>query len=147
MMSLALVPTNNTNSINNTTTNSSTPTDPYLTNDFHPLSLASSEILASLRADESAPDADLYRRLISSSGVGAHRYHVVNGHDGCGEVDSSGSINGGGSAGSSGGGSARQSSSTSSTGGGSTHNGGNVIGSPLGVLRGSCQYNSSSSSS
>ena len=146
MMSLALVPTNNTNDSNNTTTNS-TPTDPYLTNDFHPLSLASSEILAALRADESAPDADLYRRLISSSGVGAHRYHVVNGHDGCGEVDSSGSINGGGSAGSSGGGSARQSSSTSSTGGGSTHNGGNVIGSPLGVLRGSRQYNGSSSSS
>jgi len=53
--------------------------DPYFQNDFYPLQRASSEILSALRTDESAPDADLYRRLISSSGVGAHRYHRVEG--------------------------------------------------------------------
>lgn len=78
--------------------------DPYLTNDFFPLSLASSEILSALRADEAAPDADLYRRLIISSGdttttsggvPSAHRYHLASTNDGLGEVGSSG---GGGAA-------------------------------------------------
>ncbi|KAL7539306.1 hypothetical protein ACHAXR_009165, partial [Thalassiosira sp. AJA248-18] len=126
---------NSTNPNNNSSSN-----DPYLSDDFHPLSLASSEILSALRADESAPDADLYRRLISSSGVGAHRYHVAQGEDGCGEVGSGGgggSSPSGGGGGSSSSGSRGQPSSSSSPG--------NVIGSPLGVLRGSRQYGNKSS--
>ena len=46
---------------------STSTSDPYLTNDFFPLTQASNAILAALRADESAPDADLYRRIASSS--------------------------------------------------------------------------------
>ena len=70
----------------NNATNTTSSADPYLTNDFYPLSLASSEILLALRADEAAPDADLYRRLIISSGdttttsggvPSAHRYHLA----------------------------------------------------------------------
>ena len=41
--------------------------DPYLTDDFYPLKLANESILAALRADESSPDADLYKRLASTS--------------------------------------------------------------------------------
>ncbi|KAL7467449.1 hypothetical protein ACHAXS_007692 [Conticribra weissflogii] len=70
--------------------------DPYIANDFHPLALASNEILNALRDDESAPDADLYRRIISSSSAGSHRYHVVRG-DGTGFVSKSSSRSVGGS--------------------------------------------------
>ena len=59
--------------------------DSYFSDDFRPLALASDEILSALRADECAPDADLYRRLISSSGAASHRYHIVSG-DGTGSV-------------------------------------------------------------
>ena len=41
--------------------------DPFVTNDFFPLNQASNAVLAALRADESSPDADLYRRIASSS--------------------------------------------------------------------------------
>ncbi|KAL7517683.1 hypothetical protein ACHAWF_000147, partial [Thalassiosira exigua] len=52
--------------------------DSYLADDFLPLSLASDEILAALRADESDPDADLYRRLVSGGGgEGGGRYRAV----------------------------------------------------------------------
>ena len=44
-----------------------TQTDPFLTNDFYPLNQAHNAVLAALRADESAPDADLYRRIASTS--------------------------------------------------------------------------------
>jgi len=89
----------------NNATNTTSSADPYLTNDFYPLSLASSEVLLALRADEAAPDADLYRRLIISSGdttttsggvPSAHRYHLASANDGLGEV---GSIGGGAAAG------------------------------------------------
>jgi len=70
--------------------------DPYIANDFHPLALAGKEILNALREDESAPDADLYRRITSSSSAGSHRYHVVHG-DGTGSVSKSSSRSVGGS--------------------------------------------------
>lgn len=137
------------------TTNSSS-NDPYLQNDFYPLQLASSEILSALRADESAPDADLYRRLISSSGVGAHRYHRV---EGCGLGHSFSSRNNSDGARSS---SDKSSSNNNNNGAASASKrssqqsqnpmrmGNNVIGSPLGVLRGTRQFgntNTASSSS
>lgn len=81
---------------NSSSSNASNTNDPYLTDDFHPLALASSEILSALRADECAPDGDLYRRLISSSRAGAHRYHVAKGEDGGGEIGSTGGASGGG---------------------------------------------------
>ena len=137
--------------INNNSNNNNGPTDPYLKNDFHPLSLASSEILTALRADESAPDADLYRRLISSSGVGAHRYHVVTGeNDGCGEVDqtsSSSSSRGAESSSSSTNNTPRQTSDNNNTSSSSLGIHGNVIGSPLGLLRTRRTPSSSSRSS
>lgn len=77
-------------SVNNSSSSNASSNDPYLTDDFHPLALASSEILSALRADECAPDGDLYRRLISSSRAGAHRYHVVKGEDGGGEIGTGG---------------------------------------------------------
>ena len=127
--------------------------DPYLTNDFYPLQLASSEILSALRADESAPDADLYRRLISSSGVGAHRYHRVEG-GGLGGMSSSSSS----SSSSAGGGNKssndnNDASSTRSRSNSNNHNpmrmgnNNNVIGSPLGVLRGMANSAAASSNS
>jgi hypothetical protein len=41
--------------------------DPFLANDFYPLKHAHNAIMAALRADESTPDADLYRRIASNS--------------------------------------------------------------------------------
>ncbi|KAL3774656.1 hypothetical protein HJC23_002465, partial [Cyclotella cryptica] len=54
--------------------------DPYLTDHFHPLRLASTEILSALRDDESSPHGDLYRRLVCSTTTtttagDASRYH------------------------------------------------------------------------
>jgi hypothetical protein len=46
--------------------------DPYLTDHFYPLAQASAAILKALRADESSPTGDLYKRLVSS---GSSRYH------------------------------------------------------------------------
>jgi len=142
---------------NNTTTSMSNNTnDPFLQNDFYPLQLASSEILTALRADESATDADLYRRLISSSGVGAHRYHRVEG-DGLGGTSMSSASNSNSSSSSSGGnnsssndGGASPSSSSSSKrtlSNNPMRMGNNAIGSPLGVLRGTRQFGSTNSSS
>lgn len=45
----------------------------YWQDDFKPLEAAGKAVLAALRADETAPDADLYRRMISS-GPGSHLY-------------------------------------------------------------------------
>mmetsp|Transcript_3141 Transcript_3141/g.5841 ORF Transcript_3141/g.5841 Transcript_3141/m.5841 type:complete len:1874 (+) Transcript_3141:94-5715(+) len=39
--------------------------DPYLSNDFYPLKQAHDAVIAALRADEAAPDSDLYRRITS----------------------------------------------------------------------------------
>jgi len=134
--------TTNTNPSNNTSTQNNN-NDPYLTNDYHPLSLASSEILSALRSDESNTNSDLYRRLISSSSSstngsgGAHQYYVVDGADhGCGNVDTTnnnGSNNDDGNT-------PRQTSDSL----GSTH--GNIIGSPLGVLRNANRQSQRSSS-
>jgi nuclear pore complex protein Nup155 len=56
-------------------------TDPFLTNDFYPLNQAHNAILTALRADESAPDADLSRRIASSSStssdVQGHTYRAL----------------------------------------------------------------------
>lgn len=41
--------------------------DPFLSDDFYPLAQAHKAILAALRADETSPDADLYRRIASGS--------------------------------------------------------------------------------
>ena len=140
-----------TNSISSNTT---TINDPYLQNDFYPLQQASSEILVALRSDESAPDADLYRRLISSSGVGAHRYHRVEG-DGLGRLKSSSSLdNQAASSGAGGGGRPNKSDNNgvkrpSQQQGGTNRTmmmGSNVIGSPLGVLRGARNSSTASSS-
>ena len=134
--------TGGSNSTNKTiaaaTTTTSNYVDPYLTDDFHPLALASSEILSALREDESAPDGDLYRRLISSSRAGAHRYHAVKGEDGCGEIDGSSfsSSSGGGGMGGIGVGRQQQQGLPTPPRGGTTV-GGSTIGSPLGMLRGS----------
>ncbi len=130
-------------------TNSSN--DPYLQNDFYPLQQASSEIKAALRADESAQDADLYRRIISSSGVGAHRYHRVEG-SGMGHS----SRNTANNSTSSGGANSSDKSSSSSDDGASSkrssmgqnplRRGNTAIGSPLGVLRGRMGNNTTASS-
>jgi hypothetical protein len=45
----------------------------YWQDDFKPLEAAGKAVLAALRADETASDADLYRRIISS-GPGSHLY-------------------------------------------------------------------------
>ena len=117
--------------------------DPYIANDFHPLSLAANEILSALRDDESAPDADLYRRIISSSSAASHRYHVVDG-DGIGSMSKT-----------SGAGSGSPSSQGSDTAGGQATNSENSrnqqqsprsgIGSPFGTgpFRGSGQQGGS----
>ena len=137
--STALTTTTTNNNPSNTQNN-----DPYLTNDFHPLSLASSEILVALRSDESNVNSDLYRRLISSGtggvsngSVGAHQYYVVDGADhGCGHVDTTNNNNNGND----GNDTPRQTSDSL----GSTH--GNIIGSPLGVLRNANRQSQRSSS-
>lgn len=54
--------------------------DPYLTDDFHPLHLASTAILSALRSDESSPDGDLYKRLVS--GGNSRYFDSVNGGEG-----------------------------------------------------------------
>jgi Nup133 N terminal like len=41
----------------------------YWKDDFRPLQAAGKAVLAALRADEEAPDADLYRRIISTSTI------------------------------------------------------------------------------
>ena len=54
--------------------------DPYLADHFHPLQEASKAILQALRDDESSPQGDLYKRLVSG---GQGRYHAaVNGGEG-----------------------------------------------------------------
>lgn len=45
----------------------------YWQDDFAPLEAAGKAVLAALREDEAAPDADLYRRIVSS-GSGSHLY-------------------------------------------------------------------------
>jgi nuclear pore complex protein Nup155 len=45
----------------------------YWSDDFAPLEAAGNAVLAALRKDEAAPDADLYRRIVSS-GSGSHLY-------------------------------------------------------------------------
>lgn len=47
--------------------------DAYWSDDFMPLEAAGNAVLAALRKDEAAPDADLYRRIVSS-GSGSHLY-------------------------------------------------------------------------
>jgi hypothetical protein len=55
--------------------------DPYLADHFHPLQEASKAILQALRDDESSPQGDLYKRLVSG---GEGRYHAaVNGGCSC----------------------------------------------------------------
>ncbi|KAL3822801.1 hypothetical protein ACHAXA_005966 [Cyclostephanos tholiformis] len=114
--------------------------DPYLADDFYPLFSASREILNALRADESAPDADLFRRLISSSSSIPHRYHVAGGDEGRGVVSSSaphpspmggGGIGGGGRGGRGGGRASPQAL--------------DVVGSPLAAVRGRMNARPSSS--
>ena len=46
----------------------------YWQDDFTPLEAAGKAVLAALREDEAAPDADLYRRIVSS-GSGSHLYY------------------------------------------------------------------------
>lgn len=46
----------------------------YWNDDFTPLEAAGKAVLAALRSDEAAPDADLYRRIVSS-GSGSHLYY------------------------------------------------------------------------
>jgi len=41
--------------------------DPYVSNDYHPLSLANHAIINALRRDEACPDADLYKRIASTT--------------------------------------------------------------------------------
>lgn len=45
----------------------------YWNDDFAPLEAAGKAVLTALRNDEAAPDADLYRRIVSS-GSGSHLY-------------------------------------------------------------------------
>ena len=45
----------------------------YWSDDFTPLQAAGKAMLKALRSDETAPDADLYRRIVSS-GSGSHLY-------------------------------------------------------------------------
>lgn len=49
----------------------------YWRDDFAPLEAAGKAVLEALREDEAAPDADLYRRVVSS-GSGSHLYFVDN---------------------------------------------------------------------
>lgn len=58
-----------------------TSSDPFLSDDFHPLESASAAILDALRADEASPDSDLNRRLATGGvtgggggGVPGHAY-------------------------------------------------------------------------
>lgn len=57
--------------------------DPFLSNDFYPLTQANASILSALRKDESDPNADLYRRIASSNtsmhNSEAHSYTSHNG--------------------------------------------------------------------
>jgi len=81
--------TNSTSTAPSTTITTTTTNDPYLTNDFYPLTQAHHQILSALRADESSADADLYRRIASygSNGSGSggdsastgtgHLYHPI----------------------------------------------------------------------
>ena len=64
------------NDANGSTTNISR-SDPFLSNDFYPLNQAHNAVLAALRADESAPDADLYRRIASNSDGQGHLYRTL----------------------------------------------------------------------
>lgn len=50
--------------------------DPYLSNDFYPLKQAHDAVIAALRADESAPDSDLYKRITSVSPASENRDHL-----------------------------------------------------------------------
>ena len=52
--------------------------DPFLANDFYPLNQAHNAVLGAMRADESAPDADLSRRI--SSGSNATAASDIQGH-------------------------------------------------------------------
>jgi len=94
---------NDSNSTNTITNVTSITNDPYLTNDFYPLTQAHRQILTALRADESSADADLYRRIASygsngngSGGTGVstgtgHLYHPIDdGEDGISGVGSGG---------------------------------------------------------
>jgi len=49
---------------------SASSSDPFLADDYYPLAQAHKAILAALRADETSPDADLYRRIASGSATG-----------------------------------------------------------------------------
>ena len=80
--------------------------DPFLSNDFYPLAQAHNAILTALRADESAPDADLSRRIASmSSGVQGHTYRAlqsgsagdstVNRNNATSNMNGNGNLNGG----------------------------------------------------
>lgn len=55
----------------------------YWKDDYRPLQAAGRALQAALREDESAPDADLYRRL-TSSGPGSHLYFVGDNSDAAG---------------------------------------------------------------
>jgi nuclear pore complex protein Nup155 len=50
--------------------------DPFLSNDFYPLKLAHDAVIAALRADESAPDSDLYKRITSVAPSADSRGHL-----------------------------------------------------------------------
>lgn len=52
--------------------------DAFWRDDYAPLQAAGKAVLAALREDEEAPDADLYRRIVSS-GPGSHLYYPSTG--------------------------------------------------------------------
>ena len=56
--------------------------DPYLTDHYHPLALASSAILTALRQDESSPQGDLYKRIVTPGSSNGHYFSSVNGGEG-----------------------------------------------------------------
>ncbi len=82
--------------------------DPFLSNDFYPLTQAHNAVLTALRADESSPDADLSRRIASGSSMSGdfqgHTYRALQKSDtgdgvGVGVGSSTSSVHRNGSAG------------------------------------------------
>lgn len=66
-------------------------TEAYWRDDFAPLEAAGKALLAALREDEAAPDADLYRRIVSS-GPGSHLYFPLDDKATCATLTHSRSI-------------------------------------------------------